>query len=173
MPPAPHLSTGCRPATLPTVLSANSPTRTQAPTPRRFSDSGAALMTALPASTNQRAPVRTTAVPALATRYLVGSRPSSCAARPPVCGCAPRCSCGQRELEEDDDAEQTGSGDTNFDLGHKVIVSNRGAEGDPAVRIILVLHAVVIERVLATWEFVRSRSGDGRIKEVIDGDVLR
>ena len=53
----------------------------------------------------------------------------------PVCGCAPRCSSGQRELEEDDDAEQTGGGDTNRGLGHKVIVSERGAEGDPAVRI--------------------------------------
>ena len=65
----------------------------------------------------------------------------------PVCGCAPRCSSGQRELEEDDDAEQRGSGDTNLDLGHKVIVSDRGAEGDPAVRISLVLYALVIERV--------------------------
>ena len=73
----------------------------------------------------------------------------------PVCGCAPGCSSGQRELEEDDDADQTGSGDTKLDLGHKVIVSDRGAEGDPAFRISLVLHALVIERVPATCEFVR------------------
>ena len=49
----------------------------------------------------------------------------------PVCGCAPWCSSGQCELEEDDDAEQTRSCDANLDLGHKVIVSDRGAEVTP------------------------------------------
>jgi hypothetical protein len=49
-----------------------------------------------------------------------------------------------------------------------VIVSDRRIEGDPAVRISLVLHAVVKDRVPATCEFVRSRSGDGRIKAVIN-----
>ena len=78
----------------------------------------------------------------------------------PVCGCAPRCSSGQRELEEDDDAEQRGSGDTNLDLGHKVIVSDRGAEGDPAVRISLVLYALVIERVPALANSPGSRSSN-------------
>jgi hypothetical protein len=86
----------------------------------------------------------------------------------PVCGRAPRCSSGQRELEEDDAADQAGSGNTNLDLGHKVIVSDRRIEGDPAVRISLVRHAVVKDRVPATCEFVRSRSGDGRIKAVIN-----
>ena len=56
----------------------------------------------------------------------------------PVCGRPPWCSSGQRQLEKDDDAEQAGSGDTNLGLGHKAIVSDRGAEGDPAVRIDLV-----------------------------------
>jgi hypothetical protein len=73
----------------------------------------------------------------------------------PVSGCAPRCSSGQGELEEDDDAEQTRSGDANLDLGHKVIVSDPGAEGDPVVQISLRLPALA-RSGLATCEFARA-----------------
>ena len=53
----------------------------------------------------------------------------------PICGCAPWCSSGQCELEEDDDTEQAGSDQSNLDLGHDMIVADRGAESDPFAHI--------------------------------------
>ena len=51
----------------------------------------------------------------------------------PVGGCAPRCPGRQCELEEDDDAEQTRSGDANLDVKHQEIVSDPGRGDDPTV----------------------------------------
>jgi hypothetical protein len=70
-----------------------------------------------------------------------GRQPPVVLHRPtPICGCAPRCSSGQCEMEEDDDREQTYGDDANLDLGHTVIMSERAAKGEPAVRISAGLH---------------------------------